>query len=166
MKTILATLAGLSLLAANPAVAQMRGGGSHGGGGGGFHGGGGAIRGGGFRGAGGGVHGGAGVHGGYYGHGNCCYGHYGWPYGLALGVGFGWAFAAPWYYDGYYYGYYPYGYYPYAYPPPPTYGDANVAPPACGSWIWRPDTQSYTWSPCEAPALAAPPAGSVAPAPD
>ena len=107
-----------------------------------------------------GYHGG--YYGGYYGHYPCCHGYYGyWPYGLALGVGLGWAFAAPWYYDGYYYGYYPYGYgpYGYGYAPPPSAGyPGNAAPPACGSWIWHPETQSYAWAPCAAPATAAPPA--------
>jgi hypothetical protein len=152
MKTILAALAGLSLLATAPPATAQRG-----------------------------VYVGAAYHGGYYGgfyrgyvghyygpyYGGRYYWpyyrarYYGWPgygwpyYGVGLGFAPGWGFGYPRYYGAPYYGYYPYypyySYYPYAgYPPGPYgyYAPPNAHATACGSWSWRPATSSYIWIPC------------------
>jgi hypothetical protein len=163
LKSIIAALAGASLLAiAMPAAAQHAGGGGHGGSsGGGMHSGGFSH---------GGVAGRPGFEGGHF-HGGFSHegfagrpgfdgdrfhrgfhrGFGGDPFAFAgLGLGFALGLNAydPWYYDGPYYGYYP------DYPPPPAYSyappPANAAPPpaACGSWSWDAARQAYNWVPC------------------
>jgi hypothetical protein len=76
--------------------------------------------------------------------------------GLGLGFALGLSFYDPWYYDWPYYGYYaPYpsapAYYD-GYPPPPVAAPppAAAAPPpaACGSWAWDSAKQTYNWVPC------------------
>jgi hypothetical protein len=142
MKTVPGVLAVLIVLAAAaPAVAQ-HGGGFHGGG---FHGG--HFQGGHF-------------HGGHFHHGH----FHGAPFfgfGLGLGLGYGY----PWY--GYAHTIHYYDYpdpYPYSYP-----GYDAQPDPACGTWIWHPDTRSYGWLACGAtsevtvPTAAAP--GVTPPAP-
>jgi hypothetical protein len=173
MRTVLAALAGASLLAAAlPAAADSH----HGGGGGGssrgsagasqgaWHGGGsGNWRGGSagarsdWRGGGSGFNH---FHGGrdHFRGAPLVFGGFGLGFALGLEAGY------PWYYDAPFYGYYPgYAYAvaprPYAYPP--TYDDGAYAPPppaasgaaspppaACGSWRWDTVKQVYNWIPC------------------
>jgi hypothetical protein len=179
LKTIIAALAGASLLAlAAPATAQSHHGWSHGsssgssssrggsgassapGGSGGQAVAGGVSRGGFQR---GGFAGGAG-----FGADRFHHHFHGFPVFLG-GFGFGLGLAAfdPWFFDGPYYGYWePYPYYAYGAsygPPPPAYypptrGEAAPPPPAaaqqppaaCGSWAWDSAKQVYNWVPCGA----------------
>lgn len=172
MKTIIAALAGASLLAlAAPAAAQSHHGGwshgsssstSSGGSGGWAHGspsgsGGQAVPGGISR---GGFAGGRAFDGGHH--------HFrAFPVFLG-GFGFGLGLAAfdPWFFDGPFYGYWePYPAYGWNYPgygPPPAYYPPpprnDAAPPpaaqqppaACGSWAWDSAKQVYNWVPCGA----------------
>jgi hypothetical protein len=146
LKSLIAALAGASLLAiAMPAAAQ-HGGGGHGGGGfsgGGMHSSGGMH--------GGGMHSGGFSRGGFAGHRGFDGGHFhrefhrgfgGDPFafsGLGLGFALGLNAYDPWYYDGPYYGYS-------AYPARPAY--AAPPPVACGSWSWDAARQVYNWVPC------------------
>ncbi len=164
MKTILAALASVALIAAPITASAQHGGG----GGGGWHGGGG-----GWRGGGGGWHGGGGWRGGGFRGGGFRGGGYyrgggfyggGYPYFLG-GLAFGLAFSDPWIYD--YPAYYGWGpawgpdYYDYDDdydgPPPGAHGPgaAPSAPqgqaptrPACGSWVWDASRGKYNWVGC------------------
>lgn len=162
MKTIVAALAGASLLAtALPAAAESA-----------HHGGFGRSSAAGAPGFGGRTGFGSGRFGFRGGGRFCCFG--GPFFGLGLAVGL--AAYDPWWFDSPYYGYYGYGYYgpypPYgAYPPPPPGGyypppngagpppgappmagpqnaPGASAPAACGSWSWDAGKQAYNWVPC------------------
>jgi hypothetical protein len=156
MKTFLAALASVALLAAplaslsTPALARG------GGGGGGFHGGGfgggGGFRGGGMHGGGGFRGGGSGVHGfGGRGFGGRGFGDRGFDLGAgALGFALGLDYGDPWLYDDADYWDYEGGD-----PGPAPYDDADGAPPpaqaqpqACGSWSWDGPRSTYDWVPC------------------
>jgi len=163
MKTFLATVASVALLAAplaslsTPALARPGGGGGFHGGGGGFHGGG--FGGGGFRG--GGPHGGGGFRGGGSGGrgfgGRGYGGDGGYYFGAgALGLALGLDYADPWFY-----GDADYDDYGASDPGPDPYDDADGAPPpgyqqppgqaqpqACGSWSWDGPRSTYNWVPC------------------
>ncbi len=160
MKTILAALASVALLAA-PLASIPTPAAAHGGGGSGFHGGGGGFRGGGGFHGGGDFHGGGGFrgggfHGGYRGGYGGGYGGYylgAGGLGFALGLDYGdlGFYGDPYDYDDYAaYGIGgpdPYGYDGADAPPPP--GAYQAGPPqACGSWSWDTARSTYDWIPC------------------